>query len=165
MTPGLYLVYQPRIHLVLCEYVGLRAALHERPSQPWGQWKAKSSLVIGPNSEIGPRGLTWGVKANFLKQFFNAWGTRSNTARAPKIGRYKNGKPFLSLGAVSENPLKNIFFGKKSFFQQISTVGWWQNLDGQNSSPFLSPSSSSTCSFFSPSSCLSRGRRRVVHGV
>ena len=51
-----------------------------------------------PNTKHG------GAKANFLKQFFNAWGTRSDTARAPKIGCYKNGRPFLGLGAVSKNP-------------------------------------------------------------
>jgi hypothetical protein len=78
--------------------------------------------VIGPNSEIGPRGLTWGVKANFLKQFFNAWGTRSDTARAPKIGCYKNGRPFLGLGAVSKNPLKNIFFVKNHFFSKSAPL-------------------------------------------
>lgn len=82
----------------------IRAALHERPSQAWGQWKPKWSLVIGPKSEIGLRGLIWEVKAHFSKQFFNAWETRSDTARVPKIGRYKNGRPFHGVEVVSKNP-------------------------------------------------------------
>ena len=66
-----------------------------------GQWKAISSIVIGPNSETGPRGFTWGVKANFLKLYYNEWGTSYDTTRVPKVGRYKNGRPIHGLEAVS----------------------------------------------------------------
>ena len=66
-----------------------------------GQFMAKSSLVIGPLLDIRPRGFTWRVKANFLKLHYNGWGTSYDTARAPKVGRYKNGRPIHGLEAVA----------------------------------------------------------------
>ncbi len=57
--------------------------------------------MIGLFLEIGTKGFTWGVKANFLILYFNECGTRYDTARAPKVGRYKNGMPFYGLEVVS----------------------------------------------------------------
>ena len=61
----------------------------------------ESSLVIGLFLEIGLKGFTYGVKANFLKLYYNGWGTSYDTARAPKVRRYKNGRPIHGLEAVS----------------------------------------------------------------
>ena len=89
-------------------YIVLRAALHEGPSHWWGQSMAKSSLVIGSILEIGPRGFTWKVKANFLKLYYYGWGTSYDTACAPKVGRYKNRRPLHGLEAVPWFQYKNI---------------------------------------------------------
>lgn len=57
-------------------FATLWVSLHEGPNHSWSQFMEKSSLVIGPLLEIGPKGFKWGVKANFVKSYHNGWGDK-----------------------------------------------------------------------------------------